>query len=158
MADAVRIDLDVDGDVQLSRQLVGISRRGTDLRPAWHQIADDLMGWERRQFDTEGAFGSGGWAPLSPWTVMQKQMLGQDNGILHRSGALMRSLTTKGASGNVTSVSPHQLVFGTTIPYARYHQSGTARMPMRKPIELPEQARRSAVKTLQRFWVTGVAR
>jgi phage gpG-like protein len=44
---------------------------------------------------------------------------------------------------------------GTNVPYARYHQTGTHRMPRRQPVSLNEQMRRDMVKTLQRFCQTG---
>jgi phage gpG-like protein len=51
---------------------------------------------------------------------------------------------------------PTELVFGTRVPYAIFHQTGTSRgLPRRRPIELTEQTRRECVKILQRWLVEG---
>lgn len=170
---ALNFSVALDGDVQLNRTLVGISDRATDWRPAWHAIADDLMDAEKRQFQSEGQFGSGGWQPLRPATKARRIALGYAAGpILTMTGDLKRSLTVKGDSGQVLVIAPHQFAFGTTVDYAGYHQHGTAPrarasstafgpqrpMPARRPLELPESVRKDIVKTAQRFWVTGSPR
>jgi phage gpG-like protein len=41
------------------------------------------------------------------------------------------------------------MFFGTRVPYAAFHQTGTRRMPARKPVELSERNRRKVVKIIQ---------
>lgn len=65
--------------------------------------------------------------------------------LLVASGALRNSLT--GASGEVTETA---LVFGTSIPYARFHQYGTSKMPARRFLGVPpNQARRISDRLAQ---------
>lgn len=150
----LNISLSLDGDVQFNRTLIGISDRADDMRGGFQAAADVIMEAEKRQFATQGAFGSGGWQPLAPATVAMKQALGLDNGILDRTGILRRSLSIKGSSGQVLVIAPHQFVFGTSVEYAGFHQNGRG-VPTRKPLELPESTRKDIVKTIQRFWIEG---
>ncbi len=143
------VELDVFGDTQLKRRLLRFADGATDASPAFQTIADDLRDLERRQFASQGSSASAGWAPLAPSTVTRKARLGLDPRILHATGRLRASLEGHGA-GHLEIVQPHQLVFGTTVPYARHHQHGTEIMPRRRPIELREQDRRQVVRTLQR--------
>jgi phage gpG-like protein len=159
------IELELAGDVQLRRELLRFRGAVADASPAFEQIARgssglkgvySLRGIERRQFQSQGAFASAGWAPLAPSTVRAKARRGLDPRILHATGRLAASLS--GGAGRVEIVSSSQLIFGTSVPYARFHQSGTARMPRRRPIELREQDRRAIVRTLQRYLVGATLR
>lgn len=168
------IELEVFGDVQLRRELLRFRGAVVDASPAFEQIlrgtgrgVTSLRKIESKQFATQGKFASGGWAPLSPYTVAEKARKGLDPRILHATGRLAASLT--GGSGKIEVVSPHQMVFGTSVFYARFHQTGARsvrtsfdsfgtkyirdnrrRLPRRRPIELREQDRRDMVRTLQR--------
>jgi phage gpG-like protein len=54
--------------------------------------------------------------------------------ILVHTGRLYESVVTpNGTSDTIweTSADPAYLIFGTSVPYARYHQTGTRRMPAR---------------------------
>lgn len=150
------IELEIFGDVQLRRELLRFKDATADASPAFEQI---LMGTGRgsfslrkiegKQFATQGKFASGGWTKLAPSTVAQKARRGLDPRILHATGRLSASLTGPGP-GHIEIVTPQSMIFGTEVPYARFHQSGTHRMPRRRPIELREQDRRGMVRTLQR--------
>lgn len=160
----MRIELDIHGDVQVRRELLRFGERATDARPAFRSIATLLRRSEQRQFATSGGYASGGWAPLAMSTVLEKQRLrarGESRytrAILRETGALMESLTRKVDPGHIEHVEPHQLVFGTQVSYAKYHQLGTRSMPRRRPVEVRAQDRVEMVKRLQRFLVTGHVR
>lgn len=153
---ALDLSLSLAGDVQLNRTLIGISTRGTDFRPAWQAITDRLLTIEGQQFASEGAYGSTGWPALAPSTIERRQSQGYGAGpILDMTGALKRSLSVKGAEGQISVIEPASMAFGTGIEYAGLHQTGTGRMPARKPLELPERDRKVIVKIAQRYWTTG---
>lgn len=154
----MRLDIELAGDVQLRRELLRWSDAVSDASPAFRAIAQrgsgeagvySLRGIERRQFDSQGEFASGGWAPLAPATVRLKARKGLSRRVLRATGALEASLVGPGP-GHVEIVQPHQLVFGTSDRKARFHQSGTRRMPRRRVLELREQDRRNFVRILQR--------
>lgn len=152
------LELEVFGDVQLRRELLRFADAASDASPAFTKIARQgsgasgvysLRGIERRQFDSQGQFASGGWMPLAPSTTRAKARHGLSRRILKATGALEASLVGPGA-GHVEIISPHQLVFGTSVGYAGFHQRGTKRMPRRRVIELREQDRRNFVRILQK--------
>ena len=72
-------------------------------------------------------------------------------------GDLKDSLTTVGAGGGTFETTHNTVVVGTSVPYARYHQDGTARMPQRRligPVTRPD--RKAMAKFIQQFIVEGV--
>jgi phage gpG-like protein len=152
----VRLELDVFGDKQVARELLRLGDRAADARPAWNAIIDRLLLLEREQFDSEGGRASGGWKPLAPSTVADKARRDLDPRILHATGRLRDSLTRRTGGDAVRESHPNEMRFGTDVPYARYHQQGTGRMPRRREIELTETDRHQMfVQVLQRFLVTG---
>jgi hypothetical protein len=142
------------GEKLVKRKLLDIGARGIDARPAFHAIADDLMGFERKRFDTEG---EGTWAPLAPSTIRAKAERHLDPRILHATLALRRSLTERGDPEQELIVAPDFLVFGSKLKRGVYLQKGTRKMPPRRPLGFDELQKRTVIKRLQRFVMTGHA-
>ena len=152
------IDLyfEVDGDVQLARSLSRFSEGVKDMRPAFNQIVNFFWQIERKQFDSEGSYGSGGWAPLSePYATFKAKNFG-NKGILQRSGRMMQSLIGDTAD-TVKEMSPMKFRVGTKVPYAIYHYEGTKNMVARKQIQLTESDKTEWVKIVQR-WLVNMAK
>lgn len=154
----MRLDIDLFGDVQVSRDLLRFAGRIEDASPAFQQIADDLRDLEAQQFETEGGRASGGWPTLADSTIDRKlhspdpRVRANANTILQATGRMRRSLTDEHDPDHIEIVQPHQLVFGTTVEYARYHQLGEG-VPRRRELELTEIDRRQVVRTLQAYMV-----
>jgi phage gpG-like protein len=151
---AVRMSFEFYGDVQLDRTLARFVNALEDARPAWEALADRFARTEARQFRTEGGF-SGGWAPLSQEYAAWKGRHYPGKPILEREGDLKRSLTRR--PFGVEVIEPGFMLVGSDVEYGRWHQQGTDRMPRRRPVEFTEGERRTWVRLLQRFIVTGVA-
>lgn len=155
-----KFELDVFGDVQFSREILRMGQRGHNMVPAFGPIADDFLKIERRQFDTQGGYASGGWKPLAASTLAEKRRNGFDLRILHRTLAMRNSLTKRGAAGSIRRMSADELVMGTNVrsakgfPYPAAHQHG-AGVPRRRPIELTEPDKKRWVKWLQQWLITG---
>jgi phage gpG-like protein len=150
----MRLSVDVFGDVQLDRRLLRFEEHAGDLSPVFEALADDFLDLEGRQFASEGGFASGGWAPLAPSTVRRR---GTAHPILTDSGDLRASLTQRDGKGSVRRISDDEMFVGTDVDYAQYHQTGTRRMPRRRPVELRNADRQRWVKAMQRFLTTGEA-
>lgn len=120
-----------------------------DMRPAFDSVHSLIVDVEKKQFATEGAAYSGSWAPLAPSTVRHKARRGLDPRILHATLRMMRSFTATTHADHVYRASADEMFVGSRVPYARYHQLGTRRMPRRRPFELDEAVRRNIVKILQ---------
>jgi phage gpG-like protein len=153
----VKIDFDVYGDKQISRELLRFASYAGNAQPAFHKIAEDIREQIGEQFATEGERGSGGWAPLQESTIAAKAAAGLDSHILQATHALMESLTGTGGD-HIEQVTDDSLLFGSSISYGKFHQKGTSRMPARKPVDFTELDRRGFVRTLQRFLVSGAVR
>lgn len=153
MAAALRFTFAVEGEVQVDRTLARFEEAARDARPVWEQLADRFAQLNRRQFDSEGAANSGGWAPLSPAYAAWKARLYPGKPILERSGDLRASLTER--PFGIEVIDAGAMALGSGIEYGRYHQAGTDRMPQRRPVELPESERRTWIRLIQRFIVTG---
>lgn len=112
-----------------------------DLTPAWRNLLVYLRGATRQTFESLGGRIGEGWQPLSTPYAQFKAVKWPGQPILRASDAMFRSLTVDGADGSVSDVTPQLLQYGTTTPYARYHQEGTPRMPKRKFLAVTEADR-----------------
>lgn len=146
----MKLELSVSGDKQFSREMLRWDTRATDMRPAFEEVANDFLEIERRQFDSQGGHGSGGWKPLSPDYLRRKVAAGHDPRILHRTLRLRKSLTMSTAD-SVRRITSDDMFVGTKVSYAGAHQRGGAHLPQRRPVELTETDRRRWIKILQRY-------
>lgn len=146
-----RITFEFWGDVQVDRTLAGIEARAQEVTPAWEQVAESFLRAERRQFSSEGGYGSGGWPALSPAYAAWKQRHYPGRKILERTGALKASLTD---GPDVRVIGPQRMWIGSGVDYGLFHQRADG-VPRRRPIELPESLRVRWVRIVQRFIVTG---
>ena len=150
----VTVSFAVFGDKQVERDLLRMSDNARDLIPAYRKMHESFLNIERRQFDTDGASGSGGWAPLKPATIRRKVSRGQDaTHILRAADVLRRSLVNATAPGHIARMEVGSFFFGTSDEKAPFHQHGTRRMPQRKVVELTETQRRAWVRIIQKHLV-----
>lgn len=142
----LELRIDSFGDVQLSRRLLRFGDNAGDMSPAFREIVDDFAKLGFRQFQSEGRLASGGWAPLAASTIAAK---GHDT-ILSATGDLETSLTGTSDGGlRSVKIGRDEMEFISRVPYARYHQRGTSKMPRRRPFELRDRDRRKVVKRMQ---------
>lgn len=151
-----RIRFTFYGEAQVDRTFELVSDRASDATPVWNVLADRFVEDEQRQFASEGAYGSGRWAPLSAPYAAWKARHFPGRGILVRTGALRDSLTGSG-DGSIRAITQSTMAVGSAVDYGRFHQRGDG-VPRRRPVELPESERRAWVKAIHRFIVTGEAR
>jgi phage gpG-like protein len=143
----------VDGVTLIDRTLLNVADRIVDAAPAFERIAGLFAEGEKRQFDSEGEWGSGRWSPLSPKYAAWKLRHFPGTKILERTGALKASLTVRPLG--IEEISATRLRIGSGIVYGRFHQDGGPRLPKRPPLALPEARRRTITKVLQRWVKTG---
>jgi len=97
-------------------------KRANNVKPAGSKIRTAYREAEAQIFRQNG--GAVAWEALKDSTRAAKKRRGQDHGILRASGALYKSLVAARAAYQVDDRQPHELRFGTTLPYADYHESG----------------------------------
>ena len=143
----MRIDFEMLGERQVSREILGVGQRATNAAPAFASIADDITDWTEEQFTTEGGR-SGGWAQLAPSTVKSR---GSAHPILRVHGDLMREMTNR-ASWIITDDFAHFQPEDEQARIGGFHQSGTVKMPQRRIFDFSLAERAEIVRKIQ-FWV-----
>ena len=152
-----QVSFEIFGEKQVLRKLAGFEANAellTESPALIEELRNIFFKAEREQFGSEGAYGSGGWAPLKPATLRAKLAKGHDPRILHRTNRLLRSLLAPGNDA-VESIDGDSIFFGTKVPYAIYHQTGAPRanVTKRKPVDLTESDRRKLVRAIQKALV-----
>lgn len=109
------------------------------------------------QFDSEGGHASGGWAKLADSTIAEKARKGLRPEILQATGRLKESLTSKFDADNIERMEGvDAMAFGSSVPYATFHQTGTKKMPRRRPVALTEADKVEIMKAIQLATVRGI--
>jgi len=128
------VDVDVS---KADRRFAAILRRSRNFKPVFRWMMQQLQEAHRENFKTGGTKSGFRWQPLDPQYASWKLENYGAKGILVRTGSLERSLTMNSGRGAVRDIGARTAEFGTSIPYAKWHQSGTRNMAQRKPLFLP---------------------
>lgn len=146
-----RILYDVTGDEAVEHDLLAFADRAADAAPAFREIVKMCRAIEAEWFASEG---DGTWDALAESTVAAKASAGLRPEILRATDDLFESLTEDGAAGAVEVITPIEMAWGSSIPYAKWHSSGTSRMPARDPLGITELHLREFTRTIQ-AWLVG---
>jgi hypothetical protein len=75
--------------------------------------------------------------------------------LLVDTGALKASFTKAGDTNAILEISDSEIAFGSALRYARYHHSGTSRMPQRKLVDFsrPQDADKLNKTALKEFGI-----
>jgi phage gpG-like protein len=148
---AAILSFTVIGGEAVQRGLTALLEQMKDLRPFWRDVfapkyfgmVQDLFATGGRARGGGGKFKSGAWAQLSPKYRIWKQQHYPGQPILVREGVLRESVRWSGKAlgpGGIFDAHPSFVVAGTAIPYGKYHDTGTSRMPARPFLPLPDPA------------------
>lgn len=110
-------------------------RRAEDFRPILRWARDEIQRANRANFSSQGAASGKPWLPLDDEYARWKLTHAGPAPLLVFSGKLMQSLTSLRGSPN--EIDKTSAVFGTNVSYARFHQTGTSKMPERKIMFVP---------------------
>ena len=114
-------------DTQMRRKMQMVRNVVEDISPALHTIARMFYQSRRTIFALKGP---GQYKDLTPkYSAFKVSKYGFNYPILKASGRLERSITQMGSSENVTIITKKDLIVGTSVPYAKYHNS---RLPRKK--------------------------
>lgn len=161
-----RLQFSIDGEDVVSVALGRLRHQLHSLGEFWTDYVAPRMSADiQANFEQEGAL-SGGWAPLSPGYARWKAAHYPSRGLMVRTGRLARSLRYIGRPGLSFSPGPDMileasdkaLVFGTRVPYARFHQRPTGTMARRKLLFLAVGASLVYGKLLHQYAITVAAR
>lgn len=112
------------------------------------QLSVQLQGWVFRNFASGGTLQSPNWPTLAASTLAQKKRKGYSPLPLMRTGHLRQSFRPF-ADNDKAGV-------GSDVPYSKYHETGTSRMPQRAMLPPGAVALDYAVKIYER-WTAKVA-
>ncbi len=145
----MQVRVEALGEDVVRRQLLAMAGRVEDLEPAMGSVLDVLFESTEKQFDTEGAHGSGGWnRPSAEWTA-RKAALGLDERTEQATLDLRDSLTRRGGH-NIAVATSDGLRFGSTVEYA-----DEARKRGNILVQPTELERRGMVRIVQRYVIDG---
>ena len=156
-ADLVPFTLKVNGVKQLDLALGLMGKAVKDLSPVWPEVDEYLRGAVGGQFGTIGRRGGSEWAKLSPKYKIWKDYFYPGRPILVRTGDLKQSLVEFGGN-HIFKAERASMTFGSRIPYAGYHQSGTRTMPARPPIQMIQKKDGLAVAKIMQAYISKVWR
>ena len=143
----MRLQWSIEGEVQLSRKLIGLSNNLKDYTRPFSDSATYLKGiFSRDVFQTQGRAIGETWKRLSPATVSAKARRGDPAEPLITSRAVMQN-------SFYTIVSSDQAVIGNRAAYFKYHQSNAprARIPRRVMMKIASAQRAEIVRFFQQY-------
>jgi phage gpG-like protein len=144
MPSSPRTTVEVRGATKAAVDLHRLGQRGSDIRLVAEKVRTIYLRSTKRRFETNGA---GEWAELAESTKERKLNEGLDPRILRATNELYRSLTSRVAPEQVDKREKTAFRFGTSVPYARFHNYGKGRMD-RELIKLTPAERQQVSKLI----------
>lgn len=127
-------------------------KRANDARPAASKVRTAYREVELNIFAHNG--GAQAWEKLKDSTRENKRRRNQDHGVLRASGALYKALTAPRAKYQVDDRAAHEFRFGTTLPYAVFHEEGKGQA--KRPTQAFTQAQQRHInKAIEDYIATG---
>ena len=141
----------VNGTQQVERTLHIVADHISDFSPAFRDVKNAFVRYQREEFKTQGVHGGHAWAVLSPKYLAWKRKHYPGRRILELTGDLRKTLTSQ----LQTFITPRRLVMWSASEVAAYHQEGAGNLPARKIVAVPQPEKRDWVRILQRFILKG---
>jgi hypothetical protein len=124
----------VENDEDFKKALDRLAATTNDFRIPFGLIAKEFYQSNKKIFSLKSA---GKYPDLSPkYKIAKQREVGFVYPILLKTGALAASLLKPNANGSVRTIRKQELLLGTRIPYAKFHQSDEPRtkIPLRKVV------------------------
>lgn len=123
------ISYNVDNDKKFDKALKKATKEVEDLSFAMGEISRDIFKNTKKNFILKG---SGKYPSLSAEYAERKRKRRPGAPILVYDGNLRDSVTVPGDNNSILDIGKTSLVQGTKVPYSRFIQEGTRKMPARK--------------------------
>ena len=125
----ITVDISIKGLDDSVKILEKIQQEVKNNRYGLQKVKNYLLNFFSKDvFDSQGSVFGSRWAQLTPSTLREKAQSYPGRGILERTGALR--------SGFKAMSSTNFLKIYNPVSYAKFHQTGTSRMPPRIIMEL----------------------
>lgn len=142
----------ISGDEETIIRLNGMAARMNNVAPVLEWAKKSLTATFRSNFASNGLL-VGGWSPLEPEYFAWKAVRFPGAPTLVRTGQLFRSIGAQNAS---SSASKDEVVVGTNLKYAKFHQYGTSKMPKRQIIFEPRGFTNQFARIVSNWVANGV--
>jgi phage gpG-like protein len=119
----------IENDIQFKKNLDEAIKEVGDLRFVMGEISRDIFKTTKQNFILKG---SGKYPELSEAYATRKRATKGNLPILVSTGDLRDSVTGRGNSDTIRFIGKQSLLQGTRVPYSKYIQEGTKKMPARK--------------------------
>lgn len=148
-------DISVQGAGRIREDLIRFGERSATMRPVLERLAMLIYEEQEDLYASAGA-AVGGWAPLKEATIAAKLKAGLDPRILHATLSLRNAITGLDDE-SLIRVTDSELRIGTSIPYFRYHATGSkdGTLPKREPAIFDAVMKRNVTKSIQRWIMDG---
>jgi phage gpG-like protein len=132
---------------EVRKRFIGFRIRAKNFTPVLRWAFKQLQEAHLKNFASEGRASNSPWRPLDPEYASWKLEKYGNNGILvgrASDGSDLRASlifsNTRGSIRNIitTGEGTNSAEFGTDLPYAKFHQTGTRDMPARKVVYVPQ--------------------
>jgi phage gpG-like protein len=128
----ITVTIDIKGLNKGSDYLGKIKDKLKNKEYALKKVSEYLKDFYSKDvFASEGSVYGTRWAALAPSTAAEKSRSYPGRGILERTGELKRSFRF--------TTSKDALQISNPVLYARYHQTGTSRMPQRVILDMKSE-------------------
>jgi phage gpG-like protein len=144
----MRIQLQIENEQILDREISRFSNGAQDFRIIAPTLLVTIRDIVREQFAAQGRGLTGRWRKLSERYRKAKEKKYPGQPILRASDKMFNSLMSR-TQYSIVSLRKTELIYGTRVPYASYHQNGTPKMARRPIIDLREQDRDRIIKAVQ---------
>ena len=142
------ISYNVDNDKRFALALDKAIKSVDDLRFPMGEISRDIFKNTIKNFILK----TGGRYPaLSPKYAKYKNKINPSAPILVLTGRLRDSVTKGGSGDSIINIGKQTLVQGTSVPYSRFVQEGTSKMPLRKYLFIDEAQAGRFERILQNY-------
>lgn len=148
------VRVDVECRIEKVQNLVAdIQDRCTDARPVFRWAHQELKKTFSDNFTTQG-LPVGGWAPLSAEYASWKATRFPGAPPMVQTGRLFRSIADL-SDPQVNEINKLSATFGTGVPYAKFHQYGTEKMPKREIVFIHQKFANDFAEKLANYIVEG---
>ena len=144
----LQLSFNIEGEQQLSRNLLIMAERVKDWTPAFRETAEELKSiFENDVFTTQGAVIDEHWSPLKKGYALAKSKKYPGKGLLEATGTMRH--------GFMTLWRPDMAAVWNKVEYFKYHQSNQARssnLPRRVMIKLANAQKVQVVKIFHSYF------
>lgn len=134
---------------EVKAAMSALTKKITDLRWLWPDIAGEFYKREMALFDAQGA---GEWESLSPNYSAWKSKYYPGQPLLVLKNDLRSSLVARLSAFAIYEAEPAELRLGTSVPYAMAHQYGykPRNLPARPPIIIDDETEKNMLAVAER--------